>query len=191
MLDGNIVHGELRARLRSLRRTPMPEVNSAESERPIAFQALLLSETLHEALLPDSDHKLRRHSWISESFELRIAGPHFKDPPVAETGARTLAGIKNVDRIEFQNFSDLVVRYTPIDTPANVQSPSGLLFSELLSLAYAQSSLVSDGIILRGAVTVGQIRKSRGVIYGPGLGRRPTVSRKALRIHESCCIRTS
>lgn len=77
--------------------------------------------------------------------------------------------IKDLDRVEFQNFSDLVVRYTPIDTPANVQSPSGLLFSELLSLTYAQSRLVSDGIILRGAVTVGQIRRSRGVIYGPGL----------------------
>jgi hypothetical protein len=54
--------------------------------------------------------------------------------------------IKKLDRIEFQAFSDLVVRYCPIDSPTNVSNPTGSLFSEILSLVYAQTELISQGM---------------------------------------------
>jgi len=70
--------------------------------------------------------------------------------------------------IQFANFSDLTVRYVPLKS---VDDTGRLLKWELLTLVDAQRSLVQNGIIIRGGITVGEIRSSRKLIYGPGLIR--------------------
>lgn len=71
----------------------------------------------------------------------------------------------------FEHFSDLIIVATPVYSPANVELPIGLVFAELLHLVIAQMRLISDGILVRGAVTVGDLVKSWNVVYGPGLIR--------------------
>lgn len=65
-------------------------------------------------------------------------------------------------------FSDSVIRARPINTRENRSLPQGLLFHELLDLLLAQGELVAKGILVRGAVTVGDIAVERPKIFGPG-----------------------
>jgi hypothetical protein len=48
--------------------------------------------------------------------------------------------------------------------------PRNFIF-ELRSILYAQMALIPLGILLRGAVTIGDIVQSWGVVYGPGVVR--------------------
>ena len=70
---------------------------------------------------------------------------------------------------EFEHFSDLIIITTPVYTPENITFPVGLVFAELLKLVIAQVRLIDEGILLRGALTIGNLVKSYNVIYGPGL----------------------
>ena len=72
---------------------------------------------------------------------------------------------------EFEHFSDLVIITTPIYSPENVEFPIGLAFAELLKLAIAQARLIDEGILVRGALTIGNLVRSYNVVYGPGLIR--------------------
>jgi hypothetical protein len=71
--------------------------------------------------------------------------------------------------MKFFNFSDTAIRITPIYTPLNIKDPFGYLFLEVLNLVYVQCDLILQKIILRGALSIGDIVKSWGVVYGPGL----------------------
>lgn len=64
-------------------------------------------------------------------------------------------------------FSDCVTRITPYD----LEDLKGNLFIELLSMAIAQAELAAKGIIIRGAITIGDISydDDENIVYGPAL----------------------
>jgi hypothetical protein len=66
-------------------------------------------------------------------------------------------------------FSDSVVRVLPIDSEANTTLPTGLLVSEIIDLLHAQAELVNERILIRGAVTVGNVFASPTRVFGPAL----------------------
>lgn len=71
----------------------------------------------------------------------------------------------------FSHFSDLAVRNVPIKAREELGVEQGLLYWELLDLAYIQSHLAEDGILIRGAMTVGDIYVDERLIFGPALIR--------------------
>jgi len=66
-------------------------------------------------------------------------------------------------------FSDSVVRVRHLETEANIEAPTGLLFHELLDMVYAQGELIKEGILLRGGVTYGEVVSSSSRVFGPGV----------------------
>lgn len=84
--------------------------------------------------------------------------------------ARFKTPLEQIPDDQYMNFSDLSVIATPLQaarTPAAAQ-----LFSQLMHLVYAQSSLVFDeGILIRGAITIGEVVKSWGQLFGPAVVR--------------------
>ncbi|KAB5625415.1 hypothetical protein F7234_06380 [Pseudomonas putida] len=66
-------------------------------------------------------------------------------------------------------FSDCVVRTSFVDSEANTAYPIGLLFYELLGLVHAQSALVHDGVIVRGALAFGNIFHQGQRVFGPAM----------------------
>lgn len=68
-------------------------------------------------------------------------------------------------------FSDSVVQIVPINSRVNKRFCDGILFHQIVSLAHAQIELTSKEILIRGAVTVGDIycNKSKNQIFGPAL----------------------
>lgn len=67
-------------------------------------------------------------------------------------------------------FSDSIVRVRHIDG-LNALHPTGLLFSEILDIVHAQAELVPHNVILRGAITVGEIYADGSTVFGPALVR--------------------
>ena len=84
--------------------------------------------------------------------------------------ARFKTQLQQIPDDQYVNFSDLSVIATPLQaahTPAADQ-----LFSLLMHLVYAQSSLIVDeGILIRGAITIGEVVKSWGQLFGPAVVR--------------------
>lgn len=72
---------------------------------------------------------------------------------------------------KIHSFSDLAVRTVPIRKRENMPSEQGLLYWELLDLAFIQAELIEKEILIRGAMTVGNICMERGLIFGPALIR--------------------
>ena len=76
------------------------------------------------------------------------------------------------DRKAFQenyvNFSDLIVHTIPLETRA-VHAAGGDLYYEIKNLAFAQAALINEGVLLRGALTVGLLERTYKVLFGPGL----------------------
>src|SRR5215469_7279759 len=66
----------------------------------------------------------------------------------------------------FTKFSDTVIRSVPIPETRKVE----FLF-ELEHLTTAQIALLSENIVIRGAVTIGDIVQSWGIVYGPAVVR--------------------
>lgn len=75
--------------------------------------------------------------------------PHPTDEPVS---------------IQFTKFSDTVIRSMESASPA-------YFIYELKSILRAQMALIPQGVMVRGAVTVGDIVQSWGVVYGPAVVR--------------------
>lgn len=73
--------------------------------------------------------------------------------------------------LKFTNFSDTVIRTTPIFSETNKEFRSGILFHELLDLIHIQSELICDGIFIRGGVTIGKICQEGRHVFGPGLNK--------------------
>jgi hypothetical protein len=66
-------------------------------------------------------------------------------------------------------FSDLIVHTIPVLSESNRNAPRGIVAGELRYLALVQAVLIEKGLLLRGAVTLGDIERSYGVLFGPGL----------------------
>ena len=73
--------------------------------------------------------------------------------------------------VSYFNFSDLIVRSTPVHSDANKKYAVGLLFHELHDLAYAQAVMVGRGFLVRGAVTIGKVYSESNMIFGDALVR--------------------
>ena len=65
------------------------------------------------------------------------------------------------EKIKFTKFSDTVIRSIPLTK----YYPRNFVF-ELRSVLNAQIALISEGVPLRGAVTIGEIVQSWGIVYG-------------------------
>jgi len=77
--------------------------------------------------------------------------------------------IRKRNRENYVNFSDLIVHTVPIFSSANKKFPDGLVFWEINHLALAQIRLIDEGLLLRGAVTIGMLERTYGVLFGPGI----------------------
>ena len=66
------------------------------------------------------------------------------------------------DDSQVVSFSDSIVRVRKIETDANKQFASGILFQELLGLLYVQVELIDFDIIIRGGVSIGDVFISAG-----------------------------
>ncbi|GID02997.1 hypothetical protein [Pseudomonas sp. 008] len=65
-------------------------------------------------------------------------------------------------------FSDSIVRVRFLDGD-NLLYPTGHVLSEINHLSLIQGELISENIILRGAVTIGEIYLNQGMIFGPAM----------------------
>lgn len=71
----------------------------------------------------------------------------------------------------FTNFSDLVLRTVPVEPNSRLQGEEGLLYCELLELGFVQAELITDGVLLRGSITFGDIFIDDKTVFGPALIR--------------------
>jgi hypothetical protein len=72
--------------------------------------------------------------------------------------------IFGAEKIKFTKFSDTVLR----SIPATDHFARNFIF-ELRSLLIAQIALISEGIPLRGSITIGDVVQSWGIVYGPAV----------------------
>jgi len=77
------------------------------------------------------------------------------------------------ERIQFTKFSDTVIR----SMPEAKHYPRNFIF-ELRSVLHAQIALIPRGVVVRGAVTIGKLVQSWGVVYGPGVVRAYELERR-------------
>jgi hypothetical protein len=81
------------------------------------------------------------------------------------------AQFKGIPDDDYANFSDLSIISIPLRRTAKLP-PRGRLYSQLIHLVHAQATLLADeGILIRGGVTVGQLVKSWGQLFGPAIIR--------------------
>ena len=85
-----------------------------------------------------------------------------------ETTKPSLKLSKSED-IKYLNFSDTTVRIIPVSL--DPEDTANYLFWEILNLVHIQAALFNQGILLRGAVSIGRVVKSWSITYGPGLVR--------------------
>jgi len=82
-------------------------------------------------------------------------------------------------KTHFVNFSDLAVRILPIMTDANLKYRLGGFFQEMHDLGLIQINLIDRGILVRGAVAIGDICHENGLIFGRGLATAYLLETKA------------
>jgi len=70
------------------------------------------------------------------------------------------------ERTKFTKFSDTVIRSTPF----SVRKPQNFI-SELRHILHSHIALIPRGVIVRGAVTIGDVVQSWKVVYGKGVVR--------------------
>lgn len=80
--------------------------------------------------------------------------------------------------IKFQSFSDLTVISVPVKLSGGFALFDSALSFVVSHLGFAQSRLIDERILIRGAITVGDIVKSYGQMYGPALIRAYDLERK-------------
>jgi hypothetical protein len=68
----------------------------------------------------------------------------------------------------YVNFSDLIVHTIPLGQ-RNQDGAEEILLGEIKYIAMVQAVLIEKGLLLRGAITIGEIERSYGVLFGPGL----------------------
>lgn len=77
---------------------------------------------------------------------------------------------RKVFRQRFTNFSDTIVRTTPILRARNQINDFGLLFYEALAMVYLQSWLIDNHkLLIRGCLTIGEIVHTSSHLFGPGV----------------------
>jgi hypothetical protein len=77
--------------------------------------------------------------------------------------------IRKGNEENYIKFSDLIVHTIPILSPANKKYRDGIVYQEIQGLAAAQATLVGENLLLRGALTMGMLERTYGVLFGPGI----------------------
>lgn len=77
--------------------------------------------------------------------------------------------IRKANEENYVKFSDLIVHTVPILSRANKKFRDGIVFLEIHGLVAAQAMLVDQGLLLRGALTMGMLERTYGVLFGPGI----------------------
>lgn len=73
--------------------------------------------------------------------------------------------------IKYITFSDTIIRATNIKSPSNQRYSTGIVFTELLRIVHTYATLIQEGILVRGSVTLGDLYINVDLIFGPGLIR--------------------
>jgi hypothetical protein len=82
---------------------------------------------------------------------------------------------------EFANFSDLSIIWTPLRRKSKFP-PQGEIHSQILRMVHAQSVLLFDeSILIRGGITVGDVARSYGQLFGPAVVRAYDLESKVAR----------
>jgi hypothetical protein len=71
----------------------------------------------------------------------------------------------------FVNFSDLIVRAVPVLSDANRKHRIGLMYHEVTDICNVQANLIVRGVLVRGAMTIGNVVVDEGLAFGEGLAR--------------------
>jgi hypothetical protein len=79
------------------------------------------------------------------------------------------AEIRRINEENFVSFSDLIVHTIPVLSKTNIRYRDGLVFLEINHLAHAQAELIGEGLLIRGALTLGMLERTYGVLFGPGI----------------------
>lgn len=87
---------------------------------------------------------------------------------VQELTAPTNAQINKHEGEHYVNFSDLIVHTIPLPHSTQNQTED-ILLSEIKYTAMVQAVLIEKSLLLRGAITIGEMERSYGVLFGPGL----------------------
>jgi hypothetical protein len=82
----------------------------------------------------------------------------------------------------YVNFSDLIVHTIPVYSRANMKYRIGLVFDRVQSLLYAQVALIEEGLLVRGALTLGDVERTYKVLFGPGVIAAYDLERKKARV---------
>lgn len=94
---------------------------------------------------------------------------------------RFKTSIPELHEDEYINFSDLTIIWTPFSPNGRLQRP-GCVHSQILRMVHAQASLLFDeGILLRGGITVGDVARSYGQLFGPAVVRGYDLENKVAR----------
>jgi len=89
--------------------------------------------------------------------------------------------LKKTYEESYVNFSDLIVHTIPLKSRANIKHRDGLVFGRILNIVHGQSKLIDDGIVVRGALTIGGMEKSYNVLFGPALISAYDLERESAR----------
>lgn len=65
------------------------------------------------------------------------------------------------------SFSDSIVRVRNLDSEENISYPIGHLFHEVNSLVHIQMNLINMGVLIRGGVSVGDVKVAKDRVFGP------------------------
>jgi hypothetical protein len=82
----------------------------------------------------------------------------------------------------YVNFSDLIVHAIPLNSRANIEHRSGMVFSRVVEIVHGQARLINDGIVIRGALSFGGMEKSYNVLFGPALISAYDLEQHAARV---------
>lgn len=97
--------------------------------------------------------------------------PNFISRAIRQVREITVPDVQKIgqDKEHYVYFSDLIVHTVPLLSKSNQNKPGGIVFREIRYMAMVQAVLIEKGLLLRGAVTVGDIERTYGVLFGPGL----------------------
>jgi hypothetical protein len=94
---------------------------------------------------------------------------------------RFRTSLQKLPEDEFVNFSDLSIIWTPLNRQGR-SAPRGCVQSQILRMVQAQAILLFDeGILLRGGIAVGDVARSYGQLFGPGVVRAYDLENKVAR----------
>lgn len=69
----------------------------------------------------------------------------------------------------YVNFSDLIVHTVPLAANQDESKPFEIILNQISYFALVQAALIEKRLLLRGAITIGDMELSYGVLFGPGL----------------------